>query len=275
MNEWGILAIYISFLMSLPLFFVKRERTRKILLYTSLFLLAGGLVSSVTDFLWPPYENIQASRYVDMLIWHAGDLKYIVIPAIIALIFVAAANRIAKRRIVKRLPSLDPRNQSHSDAWIRLQKSTPMFGTFPIITIVFASLFGIAMLVFAREVMIEKYWFGPSVDLPATYYGKCISYNCENIIITMGPKGELSTREGTLSLEELRQEIARVTAEIPLITRNYMDTAGVVKQDEFIGDLVVHLRVDENCQFEKVKEVLAVLESQKIRYGWFRVVDNW
>lgn len=274
MNEWGILAIYTSFFAGIPLFSAKREQTRKVLLYISLFLLMGGLTFSVTVFLWPPYENIQASLYVEMLLWHAGYLKYILIPAIIALTFIASANTASKRRIIKRLPTSPPRNHPDSQALIRLQKSVPMFGIFKIIAVVFASLFGITMLTFAREVVTERYRNGPPLDLPEAYYGSTVCSTCEVMMISVDPNGEISTRDSTMSLKELEWTLLRKIEDNPRVKENFINAQGEIYRDEVVREIGIHLRVDANCPFGKIQPILRMLERRKIRWAYFRVAES-
>lgn len=270
MGDWGIVAIYASFFASLPLFFVKRERARRNLFYTSLFLLIAGLATSITVFLRPPYQGIAVSHYVQSLMWHAGYLKKFLSPAIIALLFITAANAATKRRIVSRLPP----NQSDLKTLIRLQKSNPMFGILQIIAIVFASLFGILMLVFAREVVIERYRNGPPVNLPEVSYGAIVCSTCEVMMISVGPNGEISTRNKTMLPEELEWTLAEKIKDNPRMKDWFINAEEEIYRDEFVTDIGIHLRVDANCPFEKLHPVLQILERRKIRWAYFRVTEE-
>ena len=280
MNRWAIwmniiegLSMLLSPVVSLFLFFAKTLRFQRVVLRVVASLL---IINFVTLFfgemgLWVKY--FEASRFVRALGWFFLGMKPMWIFYAVVVAICSAGYFVSKRRISRKEKPHHPQPLPGFFQEIFLRETVPVFGIGKICSVVCVSLLAIGMLAFAREVIIERYFLGPPADLPGADYGKCVCYNHEGLMITVDKDGGISNRDRILSLPEFKAFLEERLADKPRSSRTYVDLEGRFSVEEYVEEISIHLRVDQQCSYKNLRRVLNALNEQKIRWGYFRVVE--
>ena len=92
-------------------------------------------------------------------------------------------------------------------------------------------------------------------------------------MITVDKDGGISNRDRILSLPEFKAFLEERLADKPRSSRTYVDLEGRFSVEEYVEEISIHLRVDQQCSYKNLRRVLNALNEQKIRWGYFRVVE--
>lgn len=271
LDDLGILLYGATILFALAIYFVKRRKPGRTILKINLGLLViasvltiGGnhyiYFGSTDPSSWKYYLRSFIYESVDTLLFSTGML-----------VFICTGFLISKRRS---LASETPARREFK-GWIPSEAVDPgpAFNLMRVSCIFLISCLCIAVIAFGKGVTEERYWHGPPIQLAEAWYGASVSYYCENMMITLDEDGSLYTRSGKVSLSQLDTVIANRTADKPRSIEDRINAEGQISKVEFIHDMVVHLRVNEHCRFEQVRELLRLLEKHKIQHGYFSVAD--
>jgi len=98
----------------------------------------------------------------------------------------------------------------------------------------------------------ERFLYGKPVNLPEAYYGKVSSYSpgTEFLFITIDNKGKMYLENDSLSLSKLKMNLSQYT------------------------NHVVSLRIDRECKFEDIQEVVSLLQTANVVNATFSVNDE-
>jgi biopolymer transport protein ExbD len=275
MNGWliwidllRILSVLVPPIASLLLFFAKTRRFQRVILRTiaSLLFINFMILFFLNTDRWIYWG--EASWFVRSLSWFFHDMKPMFIFYAIIIAISSIGYWVSKRRLSHQKEP-DP---SKLPLPTQLQQNQPMMKMGKIYSIVGVSLFAIGMLIFARAVIIEQYFFGIPLDLPRATYSKCIS-PFENLQITIDQNGNISNREKKLTPEEFQAILIETIADNPRSTNTYTNLIGRVIHQEYVNEITIQLRVDSQCPYKNLRPILKILREQNIRGGFFRTAE--
>jgi len=276
MDGWGIwidriaiLALLLSPIGALLLFFARTPRIQRVILRTVASLLTINFATLFLGEMGWCFKCFEPTFFVRSLGWFFRGMRtmwifYAAIGAICGIGYWVSKRRISRR---EKPDAFHP--SSHP-----IQEAVPAFGIGKIFSIVCTSLFAIGMLAFAREVIIERYRYGIPIDMAAADYGACICYNHESLIITVDKNGGISNSKGMLGLAGFQALLKETLADKPRFTNVYVDMGGNTSSQEYVAEIAIHLRVDRRCSYRNLRRVLEILNDQNIRWVYFRVSER-